>query len=370
MDNLNPTWVKSFDVQYHFERRDHYKVDVYDVDDEANVMNLAGHDFVGSLEFSIHEVVTGRDRVLERPLVNTARAEGRSGIIKITGEERSIGSKEEVEMVVRSTFPTNTGFNFFLIHKLVNGRVWKPIYKSEIQQARNGAFEWASLSLLTSDLAGEDVDREIRFDFFASQKSGKHRHLGQSSLTLANLKEGTREYPVTDKQQRPLGNNIMQLVTLEIKERATFLDYIFGGCEIGLICAIDFTGSNGDPSRSSSLHYKGDLARNEYLNAIKSVGNILQYYDTDKQIPALGYGAVIQPHGTSHCFAVNGNMFDPECDGLDGVVESYIRCINNVKLSGPTNFAPIIEKVNDMTEQMEVSQQNQKYNILLIITDG
>lgn len=112
-------------------------------------------------------------------------------------------------------------------------------------------------------------------------------------MTLANLKEGTREYPVTDKQQRPLGNNIMQLVTLEIKERATFLDYIFGGCEIGLICAIDFTGSNGDPSRSNSLHYKGDLARNEYLNAIKSVGNILQYYDTDKQIPALGYGAVV-----------------------------------------------------------------------------
>ena len=159
-------------------------------------------------------------------------------------------------------------------------------------------------------------------------------------------------------------------MTLEIKERATFLDYIFGGCQIGLAVAVDFTGSNGDPSRSNSLHYKGDLSRNEYLNAIKSVGNILQYYDSDKQIPALGYGAHVESMGTSHCFAMNGNIFDPECDGLDGVVESYIRSINNVRLSGPTNFAPIIEKVNDMTEQMEVSQQNQQYNILLIITDG
>mmetsp|Transcript_37509 Transcript_37509/g.49311 ORF Transcript_37509/g.49311 Transcript_37509/m.49311 type:complete len:163 (+) Transcript_37509:419-907(+) len=162
-------------------------------------MNLAGHDFVGSLEFSIHEVVTSRDRVLERPIVNTARAEGRSGIIKITGEERSVGSKEEVEMVVRSTFPSQGGFNFFLVHKLVNGKVWKPIYKSEIQSARNGAFEWLSLSLLTSDLAGDDVDREVRFDFYNSQKSGRHRHIAQVSFTLAQLREGTREYPLTDK---------------------------------------------------------------------------------------------------------------------------------------------------------------------------
>ena len=61
MDNLNPQWVKSFDVQYHFEKRENFKVEVYDVDDEKNVNNLAGHDFAGSIEFSVHEVVTCRD---------------------------------------------------------------------------------------------------------------------------------------------------------------------------------------------------------------------------------------------------------------------------------------------------------------------
>ena len=49
MDNLNPVWVKSFDVQYHFEKREAFKVEVYDVDDMQNLTNLAGHDFVGSL---------------------------------------------------------------------------------------------------------------------------------------------------------------------------------------------------------------------------------------------------------------------------------------------------------------------------------
>lgn len=81
MDNLNPSWVKSFDVQYHFEQRENYKVEVYDVDDENNVANLKGHDYVGCLEFALHEVVTARDQTLDKPLVNPQRAAGKSGSI-------------------------------------------------------------------------------------------------------------------------------------------------------------------------------------------------------------------------------------------------------------------------------------------------
>ena len=58
MDNLNPVWVKQIDVQYNFEVREQYKVEVYDVDDFNNLTNFTSHDFVGSLEFSLHEVVT------------------------------------------------------------------------------------------------------------------------------------------------------------------------------------------------------------------------------------------------------------------------------------------------------------------------
>lgn len=39
-------------------------------------------------------------------------------------------------------------------------------------------------------------------------------------------------------------------------------------------------------------------------------------------------------------------------------------------MSGPTHFASIVDMVIEMTKSMEVSQLNQKYNILLIITDG
>lgn len=136
-------------------------------------------------------------------------------------------------------------------------------------------------------------------------------------------------------------------VVLETRRRHTFLEYVFGGCEIGLTVAVDFTLSNGNPTSPSSLHYL-DMNKNEYLQAIQSVGNILQYYDSDKQIPVLGFGAAIPPYTNkaNHCFALNGNIFDPEVDGIAGVVEAYKHAINRVNLYGPTNFAPILELIN------------------------
>lgn len=73
----------------------------------------------------------------------------------------------------------------------------------------------------------------------------------------------------------------MTFTRLEVKRRNSFLEYVFGGCEIGLSVAIDYTLSNGNPSNPSSLHYL-DMNRNEYLKAIQGVGNILQYYDHTK----------------------------------------------------------------------------------------
>lgn len=74
------------------------------------------------------------------------------------------------------------------------------------------------------------------------------------------------------------------------------------------------------------------MKNNEYLSAIQSVGNILQYYDSDKEIPVFGYGGKIYggegEADQSHCFALNGNIFDPECDGLEGVVDAYKHAIS------------------------------------------
>lgn len=69
-------------------------------------------------------------------------------------------------------------------------------------------------------------------------------------------------------------------------------------------------------------------------------------------IPLLGFGAAVPPYNqqADHCFAVNGDIFNPECDGIEGVLDAYKNGINKVNLYGPTHFGPILELINDMTE--------------------
>jgi len=67
---------------------------------------------------------------------------------------------------------------------------------------------------------------------------------------------------------------------------------------------------------------------------------------------------------------MNGDIFNPDCDGLDGVLDAYKNSINAVQLYGPTHFAPIIRMINDRCDTIENSNYNQEYHILLIITDG
>ena len=95
--------------------------------------------------------------------------------------------------------------------------------------------------------------------------------------------------------------------------------------------AVDFTSSNGDPENPSSLHYiKGGYVggSNQYLDALSSVGTILEPYDTDKLYPVYGFGGQIPERaGTIHRFALNGDIFKPECIGVQGIINAYLSSI-------------------------------------------
>jgi hypothetical protein len=95
--------------------------------------NFANHDFVGRLEFEIHEVVTARNACLAKPLINSDRAPGKSGIIKIMADEKlSHTTQEEVIMSARANFSSRQNMNFFVIYKQLAPNQYRPIYKSEI----------------------------------------------------------------------------------------------------------------------------------------------------------------------------------------------------------------------------------------------
>merc|ERR1719410_1588804 len=132
--------------------------------------------------------------------------------------------------------------------------------------------------------------------------------------------------------------------------------------------AVDFTASNGDPRHPDSLHFTGRQGENQYTTAIRSVGEIIQDYDSDKQFPALGFGARIPPNGDlSHEFFLNLSD-SPFCQGIEGLLSAYYNSLYKVQLYGPTNFSPVINHVAQFASAYQNDPSN--YFILLIITDG
>jgi len=136
-----------------------------------------------------------------------------------------------------------------------------------------------------------------------------------------------------------------------------------GGCEIGVQVAIDFTMSNGNAKNKTSLHYMDRIdSGNDYTEAINAVLSILENYDSDKQFPVFGFGAKMEAlnGSVSHCFALNGNIFAPECNGVKGVLQAYWNAIHNIPLYGGTHFSGILEYVNGYAETIasDVSQHN------------
>lgn len=75
--------------------------------------------------------------------------------------------------------------SFFIINKFISPQVYKPLYKSETKAASAGSHKWNMVNLLTSELANDDVEREIRIEFFESAKSGKHVNKGYVTFNMA-----------------------------------------------------------------------------------------------------------------------------------------------------------------------------------------
>lgn len=62
-------------------------IKVFDVDDFSANASLEKHDFIGELEFMLHEIVTARNQILKKPLVNNKRAGSNNGTMIITADE-------------------------------------------------------------------------------------------------------------------------------------------------------------------------------------------------------------------------------------------------------------------------------------------
>lgn len=136
---------------------------------------------------------------------------------------------------------------------------------------------------------------------------------------------------------------------------------------MNFIVAIDYTGSNGDPRDPSSLHYfNPHNPTNQYTNAIRAVGDIIQEYDSDRLFPTYGFGGKLSDGQVHFCFNVN-MTHDCNCMGIEGILQAYQNTLPMIQLWGPTNFSPVINQAAGLAASVP---KGSAYYVLLILTDG
>ncbi|KAM4027074.1 copine-4 [Anomaloglossus baeobatrachus] len=375
---INPIFSKIFTVDFYFEEVQRLRFEVHDISSNHN--GLKDADFLGGMECTLGQIVS--QRKLSKSLLKHGNTAGKSSITVIA-EELS-GNDDYVELSFSARKLDDKDFfsksdPFLETFRMNDDGTQQLVHRTEVVM-NNLNPVWKTFKVSVNSLCSGDHDRRLKCIVWDWDSNGKHDFIGEFSSTFKEMRgamEGRQvqwecinpKYKMKKKNYKNSGIVILNLC--KIHKMHSFLDYIMGGCQIQFTVAIDFTASNGDPRNSCSLHYIHPYQPNEYLKALVAVGEICQDYDSDKMFPAFGFGARIPPdYKVSHDFAINFNEDNPECAGIQGVVEAYQNCLPKLQLYGPTNIAPIIQKVAKSASEETHTMEATQYFILLILTDG
>ncbi|RWR94707.1 protein BONZAI 3 [Cinnamomum micranthum f. kanehirae] len=331
MNTLNPVWISKITTAYQFEII------------QPLMLKLNEQDFLGEATCALSEIVTKHSKSLTLNLRerNEHRGMKNLGTFTIKSEE-TMASRTVVELVFRCSDLDNKDLfsksdPFLRISRPVESGGSVPICKTE-------------------------VDTPLIIECFDFNNNGRHSLIGKLQKSLAELqklneeKAGTNFYssaPVQNDQKLLKGQLFVDRFCEKVQY--SFLDYISSGFELNFMVAIDFTASNGNPRLPDSLHYIDPSGRlNAYQQAIVEVGEVIQFYDSDRRFPAWGFG---------------GRPIDGPVEGIQGIMSAYASALYNVSLAGPTLFGHVINKAAQIASR-SLSDNQTKYFVLLIITDG
>uniref|UniRef100_A0AAQ6AIL8 C2 domain-containing protein n=1 Tax=Amphiprion ocellaris TaxID=80972 RepID=A0AAQ6AIL8_AMPOC len=372
IDNtLNPDFVRKYILDYFFEEKQNLRFDVYDIDSKSP--DLGKHDFLGQVHCTLGEIVGSPASRLEKPLGGIPGK--KCGTIILSAEELGNCRDYATMQFCANKLDKKDFFGksdpFMVFYRSNEDGTFTICHKTEVVKSTLNPV-WQPFSIPVRALCNGDYERTIKVEVYDWDRDGSHDFIGEFTTSYKELCRGQSQLNVYELiRWDPFFPPQVSLLSFIVEQEHTFLDYIKGGSlSVCWFASLTLTllVLKGNPSQSTSLHYMNPYQMNAYAMALKAVGEIIQDYDSDKMFPALGFGAKLPPDGrVSHEFPLNGNVENPYCNGMEGILEAYHQSLKTVQLYGPTNFAPV---VNHVARYAAAVQDGSQYFVLLIITDG
>lgn len=423
-DSLNPVFPEIFYFDYFFEEVQNLCFVVVDMDKSSTDGSyMEENDYLGHATVSLAQLASTGTRGCTFNLVidseklprglphfkkyqkrnETTGKTGNSSISFVTTSEADL--RKKVMLTISCHNLDRKDFNglsdpFFTISRVLAGgnKNPLPIYKSPILKKTINPT-WSSLVIPFKNLTPSGNRTEpLCVSVWDWDEKGGEDFIGSFDTTLESLMLARNIPLINPKKAKGLSSmfyknsGLFSVISGSLIDEPSFLDYIVAGAKINLAVAVDLTASNQYPHHSTSLHHFPELLKvndgngnlvppissqlafgnqsvpfNEYQAAIAGLGQIIQEYDSDKIFPLYGFG--FERLGVRQRCALFG-----DCHGVKGLLSTYksVICDPDVRLSGPTDFAPVIRSATmRLRQEMKDLKENQiVYHILLIITDG
>lgn len=183
-DNLNPQWVKKFDLEYRFEERQMLQFRIYDWDNKST--RAEDQDSLGFVEVSLGEIMGTMGSQFGKLI------SGGTGMLKMIGEEMS-SSKEVITMNFIGSDLDKKDFlgksdPFLIFYRCNEMNVYTAVHKTEVIKNTLNPV-WKTIVIPAKTLCAGDHNRSIKIECFDWDSDGGHDLIGECYTNVKSLME-------------------------------------------------------------------------------------------------------------------------------------------------------------------------------------
>ena len=155
---------------------------------------------------------------------------------------------------------------FYILKRYRDDDDYVSVYTSEpIRNHRYDENEWEEFEIELTHLCNGDEYKPLRFELFEQLKKGKTKMLGACDFSLWDINTDKKLDHRLQNDKNIIG--MIRWIKWEVNTKYTFLDYLFGGWDIEVVIAIDFTLTNKPINDPKSFHHiPGDDHENFYVD--------------------------------------------------------------------------------------------------------
>ena len=353
-NELNPQFATPVPVQYLFQKSQLIKFQVKDDDDGPGNAD----DDLGKVFIPLGEIVQAGDQGVTRRLKGKGEITVKGTVTNEPGSTTVQIRARAEDLDKKDLFGKSDGFYELYCH----GNL---LCRSNVVDNQTHPT-WQAQSFPGSAMKGTEIEIKV-YDW---DDDSSNDLIGIATFHIEHYQHGMKLPLINPKKKykkKKTNSGVFIIDEFKIVETSSFINFLESGLELNFHCAVDFTGSNGDPKSPQSLHYQNN-GRTQYSDAVYSVGQVVEAYDFDKKFGSYGFGGFInKTKTTEHVFPLDQRTGNYEIPGISNIINSYFESFAYLQLSGPTNFSPVISHVMRIAEK---SVGTGFYHVLMILTDG